>query len=242
MEAGVTNMNATWRWTLSGGVVLLGSGLAWMAVASEDEPAREAGPFDEMILEAAQEYEGWERVSDTLHWSPYLCAAPMRRGAQVSQSDDESTHGRKLYYLYAKKPELYGSQLQVTLVPREPSDNIGQVLVKQSWHPVEVDPNSVEPWRPPENWEPEGFDQGYLWSPEYAFTNEKAYKTGEQGPLFMMLKLDPGTSGTDEGWVYATLTPDGSEITAAGRIASCMGCHVTAKHDRLLGVGFAALE
>ena len=51
-----------------------------------------------------------------------------------------------------------------------------------------------------------------------------------------MFKLDPATPETDEGWVYATVSPAG-QVTSAGRVASCMGCHETsATHERLYGV------
>jgi hypothetical protein len=51
-----------------------------------------------------------------------------------------------------------------------------------------------------------------------------------------MFRLDPSTPDTDAGWVYATVTPDG-QVTSAGRVASCMGCHETsATHERLFGV------
>jgi hypothetical protein len=51
-----------------------------------------------------------------------------------------------------------------------------------------------------------------------------------------MFRLDPATPETDEGWVYATVSPQG-QVTSAGRVASCMGCHETsATHERLFGV------
>ena len=50
-----------------------------------------------------------------------------------------------------------------------------------------------------------------------------------------MVKLDPATPGTDEGWVYGTVSPDGKAVGAAGRVASCMKCHAEAKSDRLFG-------
>lgn len=55
--------------------------------------------------------------------------------------------------------------------------------------------------------------------------------------LFIMAKLDPKTAGTDQGWVYGTVTPDGKTVTAAGRVESCMKCHQAARHDRLFGRG-----
>ena len=58
----------------------------------------------------------------------------------------------------------------------------------------------------------------------------------ELAGLYIMFKLDPSTPDSDEGWVYATVTPDG-RVTSAGRVASCMGCHEpSATHERLFGV------
>ena len=65
---------------------------------------------------------------------------------------------------------------------------------------------------------------------------DKVYKAAKQGDLFVMTKLDPKSPGTDEGWVYATLSPDGKKLTSAGMIESCMQCHRETKTDRLFGL------
>jgi hypothetical protein len=41
--------------------------------------------------------------------------------------------------------------------------------------------------------------------------------------------------GTDAGWVYGTIDAQG-EVTGAGRISSCTGCHRDAPHGRLFGL------
>jgi hypothetical protein len=56
---------------------------------------------------------------------------------------------------------------------------------------------------------------------------------GARAPLFVMMKT--GEADSDAGWIYATMTPDGKTVTAAGKIASCMECHES-KQDRLFGV------
>jgi hypothetical protein len=61
-------------------------------------------------------------------------------------------------------------------------------------------------------------------------------KLGAKAALFVMFKTDAKTAGTDQGWVYGTLSADGKQVTSAGRIESCMGCHENARHDRLLGM------
>jgi cytochrome c553 len=56
-----------------------------------------------------------------------------------------------------------------------------------------------------------------------------------RGPLFLMVK-----SGGD--WIYATATPDGKEITASGKLASCTSCHESERtRDRMFGLPPAAL-
>ena len=47
--------------------------------------------------------------------------------------------------------------------------------------------------------------------------------------------LDPKTPGTDDGWVYGTVSADGKTVTSAGRVDSCMRCHETRK-DRVFGI------
>jgi hypothetical protein len=47
--------------------------------------------------------------------------------------------------------------------------------------------------------------------------------------------MDPKTPGTDNGWVYGTVTADGKQVTSAGRVKSCMACHQRAPNDRVFG-------
>jgi hypothetical protein len=61
--------------------------------------------------------------------------------------------------------------------------------------------------------------------------------TGEQAELFVMAKLGAADlPGTDAGWIYGTLTPDGQTLTSAGRVQRCMDCHEAAPHERLFGL------
>ena len=57
------------------------------------------------------------------------------------------------------------------------------------------------------------------------------FRATEPAGLFIMFKLDPATPETDEGWVYATVSTAG-QVTSAGRVATCMGCHETQRHAR----------
>ncbi len=165
-------------------------------------------PFAKELLKAAEEYELWGRVDDTARVAPMACSAPgpMPSPPQLtfSASKDETTHGKKLYWLFSKNRNDY------LAIAKNKTAAVGQVVVKQSWIPEEVtDPKS----------------------------GVKVFKASKQGDLFVMMKLDPKTPGTDEGWVYATLTPDGKKLTSAGMVESCMKCHVETKTDRLFGLG-----
>lgn len=62
--------------------------------------------------------------------------------------------------------------------------------------------------------------------------DDEYYTLGERGPLFIMYRTEKNTLGTDNGWVYGTLTPDGKTVTSAGRVASCMGCHTEAPYPK----------
>jgi hypothetical protein len=64
----------------------------------------------------------------------------------------------------------------------------------------------------------------------------KALKTSKQADLFIMMKLDPATPGTDAGWVYGTVKPDAKLVNSSGKIESCMNCHADARGDRLFGM------
>ncbi len=153
-------------------------------------------------------YTHWGRVDDENRWAPGLCRMPTPASARISASGDESTHGRKLYTLYAKDPVAYGQQPGVLVGP-EPAglSDISQVLVKEAFKPVETDqPNSL-------HLKPAVHD-GKYWLP------------GEPLGIYVLFKpnkADP--AATDAGWVYGTIAADMTTITGAGKIDSCMGCH-----------------
>ena len=148
-----------------------------------------AAESDPRLQEISLGYPSYGRVDDVRRWAPMMCKTPAPAPPRVSASRDPETHGRKLYYLYAKNREAYR-------MVRELPQPVGQVLVKESWVPG---------------------------------------KPLTRGPLFVMMKT--GEADSDEGWVYATFTPDGKTITASGKIASCMECHQSARtNDRLFGV------
>lgn len=151
--------------------------------ASSDDPA---------IGNAARGYAAYGRIDDDTRLAVTDCRAPDPPAARMSASRDADTHGRKLYYLFAKDRNAYR-------MARELAQPVGQVLVKESWVPVGT-----------------------------------SKRPGERGPLFLMMKT--GGADSDEGWIYATATPDGRTLTSSGKLASCMECHQAAKHDRLFAV------
>lgn len=183
--------------------------------------------FEAQVLDAVRAYETYPRVSDVPAWSPYFCRMPPTPGALASHADGDAAHARKLYHLFAKDEASYRGRdhQQIDahpLAPLAPAPP-GQVLVKEAWKPERIEHAPVDA------------TTGGLPS-EVATLDGALYRRGELHGLFVMLKLDPATPGTDAGWVYATVTPDRSRVTAAGRVESCMRCHVDAPHDRQFGL------
>jgi hypothetical protein len=183
--------------------------------AEPTEPTEPSGVYDERVLAVAAEYQGWGRVDEQLRAAPTACAAPMQPPrARMSASDDGGTHGQKLYSVWAKERAQYAHD-------RAP---VGQVVVKESWLPELVtDLASI----------PSSLDTTFH---PYARVDGKTYKAGEPAGLFVMMKVGAeATPGTDQGWIYGTISPDGA-LTSAGLVDTCMGCHESAPHDRLFGL------
>lgn len=184
--------------------------------------AGEIRPFDARLLEIANSYKNYPRFNDHLVVGPTLCAPgftssdtkPMMR---VSASQDSTTHGRKVYWLYVKEAAP-GSAPGDYVAAGKPNP-IGQVTVKESWVAEEVKPGD------------KNADTSAL-----AYHNGRTYHAGTRADLFIMYKLDPQTPGTDQGWVYGTVSADGKTVTSAGRLDNCIQCHKDAPHDRLFGM------
>jgi hypothetical protein len=168
----------------------------------------------------AAEYPAWGRVDDQLRWAPWLCRIPLPGLARASASTDGATHGQKLYSVFVKKHDTY---------PDGP--NTGQVVVKESWTSEPVTDPSVTYDPAAARYNPDAGDHFY----PYVMKDGRVYRAAARAGLYIMFKLDAATPGTDGGWVYATVTADG-QLTAAGKISSCIGCHQEADHDRLFGV------
>lgn len=174
-----------------------------------------------LLQEIAAHYTTWGRVDDQMRWAPTMCAMPQPARARISASGDESTHGRKLYTLYAKDPEAYGAPKSFMAAPEIPSlAGLTQVVVKEAFRPVEV---ATDP----------GMGLGRDLLP--AEKDGKRYVPGEPMGLYVIFKPKQPIAETDAGWVYGTIATDGKLVTSAGRVGSCMGCHEDAKHERLFG-------
>ena len=158
-----------------------------------------------------------------------------RSASRFSDSDDEQTHGRKIYALYAKDRNAY-----VGLNNALPKDSIAapigprsdvapacdQVIEKESYHPEElrsgetVKLNGIQPVQ----------------------RNGKTYHAGAKAGLFVMAHVKDLAAAKipadllDDGWLYASLSADGETVNAVGRIESCMHCHADAPHGRLFGL------
>lgn len=86
---------------------------------------------DPRLVEIGGSYASYGRVDDLKRWAPTLCKQPAPKPARLSASPDPETHGRKLYYLFAKDREAYR-------MARDRAQPVGQVLVKESWFPSET--------------------------------------------------------------------------------------------------------
>ncbi|MEM9187925.1 MAG: hypothetical protein AAGF12_02020 [Myxococcota bacterium] len=190
-----------------------------------DTPDQRTRSFDREIMAIANDFRTWGRVDDQSRWAPGLCAMPYPGNAQFTASTHTDSHGgNKLYTISALVPEDYGFfPTQLADPVPDALAGVEQAIVKDSYHPREVGPaNRNEVIRRGAGTVPAERD-GHL------------YALGEPIGLYIMLRLREPTVETDEGWVYATVLPDG-RISAAGRVRSCMECHRDAPFGRLFGL------
>lgn len=183
--------------------------------------------FHPRLLEIAAEYQTYGLVNPAANVAPAACAAAPDPSvpASLSHSEDEDSHGKKLYYLFCKELDAYvGEDAHAAAAP-------GQVLVKESWAARKVADDESEPFEPRRH--SSGNQVRAIASDP---TREHIYTTGQQRELFVMYRLDADEPGTDNGWVYGTLTADGKKVTSAGVVESCAACHREAGPTRLLGV------
>jgi hypothetical protein len=225
-------------------VALAMSSMAGCDRGAGSPPAAEpvnASELHQVLLQIASEYRSWGRVDDEARWGPLGCRNPDPGRAYASSSKDANTHGQKLYSLFARDRNAY-----VHLSNHKNTD-AGQTIVKESWVPEEFtgpgrkpdlhrDQHLVIRTPNPASTERDArsgrLDDRFF---PYAEKHGKLFRASKQADLFVMTKLDPKTPDTDAGWVYATITPDGKNVTSAGRVESCMECHRN-RPDRLFGL------
>lgn len=225
--------------------------------------------FHARLRAAAAGLDRMGRVDDLARWAPALCRAPSAPALRMSASGDAATHGGKLYSVYAKDREAYVALDGTSRVMPPPAGDVEglgdctQVLVKESFAPEEVTPDDATapaaakpapPSSPPAAATPPAKAaaapgpaaapadrEAQARSLRPASKGGKRFRAGASRGLYVMLRLDPKTPGTDDGWVYGTIAPDGT-LTSSGRVASCMSCHVGAPHGRLFGLPKTAGE
>jgi hypothetical protein len=219
-------------------LIAVTTGLAFVGLRGKADPPEPEKPFRNDLQKIAAEYKSWGRVDDDMRWAPWLCRTPNPGRAHVSASKDEQTHGQKLYSLFARNRDEYCQLAKGKTV------NVGQAVVKQSWMPEEVadpaeradrridfakviDTLDAKPVR--------GTVEHDHFYP-YARKGDKLFKATKQAELFIMLKLAPNTPDTDAGWVYATASADGKNLTSSGKVETCMKCHKNAGCERLFGL------
>jgi hypothetical protein len=228
-----------------GFALLLGPMGCTVGEPRQEEHTPNVSSFEGRLLEIARSYESYGMPNEEMRLTEVMCAvAPSRpiqglttagHVAKASSVPDSSPHGKKLYFLFVKEPRVVGLPGETRPVSVEP---VGQVVVKEAWVPEEVR-DGERPAGPGDMRRKLKVRRGGQWVEEevafdpYVRRDDRLYRAKEKAGLFIMFKADPGTPGTDEGWVYGTVTPDGKQVTSAGRVESCMGCHRDAPHDRL---------
>ncbi len=188
------------------------------------------------LLDIAQRYGTFRLASPTPAWAIASCrvVTPGEITGVPSRSDDQRTHGSKIYKLWVSDFDAY---MRLSgLDPRndkppviEPAAGaklsiiapIGLTLVKETFESIEV-PKTEEPKPNP-------------YRRDLVVDGDHAFRQGAPAELFIMTKLDPKTPDTDIGWIYAVVSTDRKTVLRSGRIESCMGCHAQTTRDRLYG-------
>jgi len=195
--------------------------------------------WHEDVRAIAEVYESWLRVDDMLRWAPELCSLPPAPVARFSAAREKTPHERKIYALSAKDAKSYQGRAtagEVWEMPDTPAARrvapMTQVLVKQAWKPERMTAEPDDGWKEDSNW-----GRSRLHPVE---RDGHWYRGDEFAGLFVIFRPHAPAAPTDDGWVYATVTPEG-EVTGAGRMASCMACHEK-NEGRLFGLPAAAKE
>jgi hypothetical protein len=201
--------------------------------ATTNEPVAKAAPepatprsHEALVATVAREYKAWKLVDDEFHWAPGLCRAPVRGGQHLSKADG-AAHDGKLFLLWALDIDRYASSVGWTdaksRAPATPSrgalpGDVAQVLVKESFVAQERG----------------GVNTGEHANMHPAMRDGKAFRPGDPIGLFVMVQLAGKSEGTDAGWIYGTVAPDGA-VTSATDVGACRDCH-SQRVSRLFGL------
>lgn len=165
----------------------------------------------------AGDYRSWGRLDGPMKVAPALCSMPpgaiqpgVMPGTFEQSAADDGPHGKKLYRLYARDPAAYRGV-------ESGAPQAHQVLVKEAF---EATPYEMPgPGRAPA---------------DVIDTPDGPVRPGAYAGLFVMWH-DASDDADEERWTYATLSATG-EVTATGRIESCVACHAAAPHGGLFGL------
>lgn len=187
-----------------------------------EESDRQSTGVEAELIGISETYTGETNVLPQADWAMFLCMpTPTVHEIRRSRALGDAVHGRKLYTLYTNEPDMYARAGSVAEQPVVFDD--GFFVVKESWTP-----------------EPLGDEKPEHGGHHVRGKDGRWYTLGEKSHLFMMLKRgDLPAESTDNGWVYAVVRHDGSEVIESGRIESCMECHASATTDRLFGLSDA---
>ena len=185
-------------------------------MAKPPEPDVNDVRFHPAVKAAAEKYLAYAMVNTTGMEVPDTKSKPEGSGSQdvfledpaAKMSQAESGHGQKLYFLFAKDIAHYVN-------PDGSESPVGQALVKESWTAVPGNPGARNL---------RSHASGNRVNPRVT-VGDKTLKLGKRSDLFVMLKQDPKTEGSDQGWVYGVVDPKSYEIKSAGAVASCIACH-----------------
>lgn len=170
--------------------------------------------FVAVIRDAVKDYSRFACVTGSPRVAPTDCRMP---APFVRMSAADKEHGGKLYLLFARHAE--GREYVKAGEPEQ----VGQTLVKEAWTAVPGEPTGATA--------ASRRHTGAL----VLRDGDAVHHGGDAVGLFVMHKLAADTPGTDQGWVYGTVDPEG-KVTAAGKIASCIRCHQDASEDRRFGL------
>lgn len=207
---------------------------AGASIARGEDPPTLDARFVAGLRETAAQYRRWGRLDESPNLAPVLCRMPMPGDygspAQVRMSHaGGEAHGQKLYYLWASSKSDYArvSRGASAAVP------VGFTIVKEAFAATTSEPTArIRPDEPGQRF----LDSDPPPAIDHLATDRGTLWVGEPRGLYVMTKVaDAAVDGTDAGWIYGTITPDGT-VTSAGRVGSCMRCHETTGHDRLFGV------